>query len=353
MGNNVLFRPPTDPDRVLHERIKGRVFPYIPFFYTNWQDTCGSGKVYNPTGTIPYSMKEKTGPEINEQGGEESSRVRFTHLDKVLYPETGVTKKQLLEYYIRVAPKILPFLHDRPLTMHRFPDGVGGKDFFGKDAPKATPEYVEIFPHYSVTAGREVHFIVCNSIDTLLWLANIASLELHITLSTTGSYETPDFLLFDIDPEPPLTFNDVITVAQVVREHLVNEGMEPYVKTSGRKGLHIVVPLIPLLRFKETRSFTHLIGKAIARDTPHVVSEFPHSRDPGTIFIDYLQNAEGKTMVAPYSLRGSPKATVSTPLNWDELKPGLNPENFNITTIISRKEEPWREIFGNRQTIRG
>ena len=279
------------------------------------------------------------------------TKVRFTNLDKILYPSPGITKKEVIAYYIRIAPRMLPFLSGRPLTMHRFPNGSSGEEFYEKDAPRGTPGYVTIFSHYSETAEREVRFIVCNNLDTLLWLANLASLEIHISLSSTGSYISPDLLLFDIDPEPPLSFDDVIDVSRIVHEHLENAGILSYVKTSGKKGLHIVVPLTSGHRFDKVREFAHGVGKNVAKDTPHVVSEFPHSRDPGTVFIDYLQNAQGKTMAAPYSLRGTSGATVSTPVRWDELKRGVRAEDFNIRTVISRKEEPWRDIFDNRQTI--
>jgi len=279
------------------------------------------------------------------------TRVRFSNLDKIMYPSVHITKKEVIAYYIRIAPRMLPFLSDRPITMHRFPGGIGAEDFYEKDAPQGTPEFVNIFTHFSESANREVNFVVCNNLDTLIWLANLASLEIHLTLSKTGSYESPDFLLFDIDPEPPLGFNEVIDVSFVVREHLAAAGMVAYVKTSGKKGLHIVVPLSDGHRFGEVREFAHRIGKDIAKDTPHVVSEFPRSRDPGTIFVDYLQNGQGKTMAAPYSLRGTTAATVSTPLRWEELKRGIHAEDFNIKTVISKKEEPWRDIFGNKQKI--
>lgn len=297
-------------------------------------------------------MTRSGGPEHGQEADDFLSRVHVTNLKKILYPVVGVTKQQVIEYYIRIAPKILPFLNNRPLTMHRYPDGVGKPEFYEKDAPDGTPGYVGIFPVFSVTAGREVRFVLCNNLDTLMWLANLASLELHSTLSTKASYENPDLLLLDIDPEPPLNFDDVMHVAHVVREHLGNEGFVPYVKTSGKKGLHIIVPLTPGHRFEAVREFAHRTGKAIAKDTPHVVSEFPHSRDPGTIFIDYLQNAHGKTMVAPYSLRGSPEATVSTPVSWEELVPGTRAEDFTIRTVLLRDKEPWRDIFENRQAIR-
>jgi len=280
------------------------------------------------------------------------TRVTLTRLDKVLYPAAGITKQDVLMYYIRAAPFFLPFLYNRPVTMHRFPDGIGGEGFFEKDAPAGTPEYVEIFNHWSETAERDVHFVLCNNLDTLIWIANLASLEIHTTMSTTTSYNSPDLLLFDIDPEPPLTFDDVIDVARVVKDHLEARGIRPFVKTSGKKGVHIVVPLVSGYTFSEVRDFAHGIGKDIARDTPKVVSEFPRSRDAGTVFIDYLQNAHGKTMVAPYSLRATPGATVSTPLQWEDLSPGIHPEDFNIKTVLSRDGEPWREIFDNRQKIR-
>jgi bifunctional non-homologous end joining protein LigD len=275
----------------------------------------------------------------------------MTNLGKIMFPAARITKEEVITYYIRMAPRMLPFLQDRPLTMHRFPEGVGGVNFYEKDAPRGAPDYVDTFTRWSETAGRDVHFVVCNNLDTLIWLANLASLELHIALSTQAAYDSPDFLLFDIDPEPPLIFDDVLSVARVVREHLEDEGIHPYVKTSGKKGLHIVVPLSPGHRFDEVRGFAHSTGKRIARDIPYVVSEFPRSRDPGTIFIDYLQNARGKTMAAPYSLRATPGASVSAPLEWDEIRKGTRPEDFNIRTMMFRKEDPWRGIFEDRQAI--
>lgn len=279
------------------------------------------------------------------------TRVRLTRLDKVLYPAAGYTKADVLMYYVRAAPLVLPFLHGRPLTMHRFPDGVGMDGFYEKNAPAGTPAYVDIFTRWSETSERDVRYVLCNNLDTLVWIANLASLEIHAALSTASSFESPDLMLFDIDPEPPLTFDDVIEVAHMVRGHLEGHGIRSYVKTSGKKGVHIVVPLASGYLFSAARDFAHNIGKAISRDTPLVVSEFPQSRDRGTVYIDYLQNAHGKTMVAPYSLRATPGATVSTPVLWDELKKGIRPEGFNISTVLSRNEEPWRDILEDRQKI--
>jgi bifunctional non-homologous end joining protein LigD len=296
-------------------------------------------------------MEGNAGREGNKPSLRDLTRVHLTNLDKVMFPALPVTKQEVITYYIKMAPRMLPFLHNRPLTMHRYPDGVGGEDFYEKDAPRGTPDYVDIFTRYAKTPDREVHFILCNNLDTLIWLANLASLELHVTLSTAGAYDSPDLLLFDIDPEPPLTFDDTIDVAHSVHERLEDAGIQSYVKTSGKKGLHIVVPLSAGYRFDEIRAFAHTMGKHIARDTPYIVAEFPHSQDPGTIFIDYLQNAHGKTMAAPYSLRATDSATVSAPLSWDQLKHGIHPEDFNIRTMLSGSEDPWRDIFDTRQTI--
>jgi bifunctional non-homologous end joining protein LigD len=279
------------------------------------------------------------------------TRVHLTRLDKVMYPAAGVAKLDVLLYYIRVAPFLLPFLHDRPVTMHRSPDGVEGEGFYEKDAPEGTPEYVDIFTHWSETAGRDVHFVLCNNLDTLIWLEDLATLEIHTTLSTAASYTSPDLLLFDIDPEPPLTFDDVIDIAHVVRERLEARGIRPFVKTSGKKGVHVVVPLVTGYSFSEIRDFAHGVGRSVARDTQGVVSEFPRSRDPGTVFIDYLQNARGKTMVAPYSLRSTPGATVSAPLRWEDLRRGVRPDDFDWKAILSRDQDPWRDIFDDRQKI--
>lgn len=279
------------------------------------------------------------------------TRVKLSHLEKVLYPSAGITKQDVLRYYIRIAPFLLPFLRDRPLTMHRFPEGVAGQGFFEKDAPFGTPEWVDTFTRYSETAERDVRFVLCNNLDTLIWIANLASLEIHATLATAPSYTSPDLLLFDIDPEPPLTFDHVVTVAHAVRSRLEDQGLSPFVKTSGKKGVHIVVPLAVGHSFASVRDFAHGIGREISRDIPFVVSEFPRSRDPGTVFIDYLQNAHGKTMAAPWSLRATPQATVSAPVRWDELHTGVRPEDFTLRTVLSRNSDPWQNLFRDRQDL--
>lgn len=281
----------------------------------------------------------------------ELTKVSFTNLDKVLYPEMGLKKSQIIEYYIRIAPRMLKFLKNRAIVMNRYPDGIDKEGFYEKDAPLGIPAWVKTFNKYSETAEREINYIVCNDLDTLIWMANLAALEINITLSRIDNYDTPDLLLFDIDPEPPYSFDDVIDIALSLKEKLDELNFKSFVKTSGKKGLHVVLPIIESYNFKQTREFVHQFGKFLARESELVVSEFRNSRDSGTIFIDYMQNFRGKTMIAPYSLRADPKATVSAPLEWKELKKGLRPDEFNIFTVPKRKNDPWEGLLENKQAL--
>ncbi|MCZ7393416.1 MAG: non-homologous end-joining DNA ligase [Candidatus Methanoperedens sp.] len=281
----------------------------------------------------------------------ELTKVSFTNLEKILYPLLGLKKSQVIEYYIRIAPRMLRFLNNRAIVMNRYPDGVDKEGFYEKDRPMGIPDWVETFKKYSETAQRDINYIVCNDLDTLIWMANLASIEINITLSRIDNYDTPDLVLFDIDPEPPCSFDDVMDVALLLKEKLDELNFRSFVKTSGKKGLHVVLPVIKSYNFKQTREFVHQFGKFLARESELVVSEFRNSRDPGTIFIDYLQNTRGKTMIAPYSLRAQAKATVSTPLEWEELKKGLRPEEFNINTILKRKNDPWEGLLESKQAL--
>ena len=279
------------------------------------------------------------------------TKVSFTNLEKVLYPDLELKKSQVLEYYIRVAPWMLGFLKNRVIVMNRYPDGIGKEGFYEKDAPAGVPPWVETFNIFSETAQREIDYVVCNKLDTLIWMANLAALEINITLSTIDDYESPDLVFFDIDPEPPRSFDDVIDIAFLLKEKLDELNFISFVKTSGKKGLHVVLPIKKGYNFKQTREFVHQFGKFLAKESDIVVSEFRNSRDPGTIFIDFMQNNRGKTMIAPYSLRAQPNAPVSTPLEWKEIKKGLRPEEFNIFTVLKRKNDPWEGLLENKQAL--
>jgi bifunctional non-homologous end joining protein LigD len=269
----------------------------------------------------------------------------------MLYPKLKVTKAQVVEYYIKVAPRMLDLLKNRAIVLTRYPDGVDEKGFYEKDKPEGTPSWVKTVRIYSETAKRNVHYVLVNDLDTLIWLANLAAIEIHMPLSRVDAREKPDFVLFDIDPEPPAGFADGMSVALLVKEKLDQLGLQSYVKTSGKKGLHIVIPIRRDHTYRMTREFAHVIGQHLARESDLVVSEFSETKKPNKVFVDYTQNSHGKTMVIPYGLRATPDATVSTPLDWKEVKKGLKAESLNLFSVVKRKKDPWKGILENRQKL--
>ena len=278
------------------------------------------------------------------------TKVELKNLNKVFYPKNSVTKGQVVEYYIRVAPKILPVILDRPLVLTRYPDGIEGDkvSFFEKNAPEGTPDWVKTKKIYSPTSKRDVYYIVCNDLDTLIWLANLAALEIHMPFSKVENLDKPDLLFFDVDPEPPATLSDAAEAALILKDKLLELGLTPFVKTSGKKGLHVVIPIEPEHTFEKARAFVHEVGVELAKDSDIIVSEFKDTKKPGKVFADYLQNSPLRTMVVPYSLRPTPDATVSTPLEWDEVKKGLNPSDYTIFNVAKRSVNPWKDIFEKR-----
>lgn len=259
----------------------------------------------------------------------ELTKVKFTNLSKELFPV--ITKAKVIEYYIKVAPKMLPYLRKRAVVMHRFPDGIAGKGFFEKDAPSHTPSWVKTFRRYSEHAKRYVNYIVGDDLDTLLWMANLASLEINVTLSRVDDFEKPDIVLIDIDPAQGSGFAEAREVALLINDRLRELGLRSYVKTSGKRGLHVLIPIVREYSFKDTRAFVRELGRFAAKLRKEVN-------------IDYAQNAVGKTMAAPYSLRPLEGAPVSTPLAWEELEKGLSPAELNINTVPERGD-PWCGFF--------
>lgn len=282
---------------------------------------------------------------------ERLTKVEFSNLDKILYPELRITKAQVIEYYIKIAPKMLDLLAGRPTVMTRFPDGIDKEGFYEKDAPQGTPQWVKTFKKYSETAEREINYVLCDDLDTLLWLANLASLEIHMTLSKADSFENPDLLVFDLDPKAPADFNDVVEVALLVKERLDRLRVRSYVKTSGKKGLHVIVPIVERYTFQQVRDFVQGVAAYVEKQTEKVVAERSKSNTPGKVYIDYVQNSHGRTMVCPYSTRATPGATVSTPLEWNDVKKGLNPEAFNLLSVIKVSKSPWEGLLENRQKL--
>ena len=282
---------------------------------------------------------------------EKLTKVSFSNLDKILFPKLKITKAQFIEYYIKVAPRMLPFLANRPLVLTRYPEGVDKEGFYAKNAPEGMPDWVKTVNMYSETAKRNIHYILCNDLDTLIWLANLAAIEIHMPLSRVDAREKPDFVFFDVDPEPPATFDDASMVALNLWQKLELFGLKSYVKTSGKKGLHVLIPIRREYTFHETRDFVHTVGKYLAKELDIVVSEFKDTKKPGKVFLDYTQNSHGRTMVCPYSLRQTPEATVSTPLDWGDLKKKIKPSEFNIYSVSGLRKEPWKDIFERQQRL--
>jgi bifunctional non-homologous end joining protein LigD len=282
---------------------------------------------------------------------EKLTKVEFTNLDKILYPETNITKAQMIQYYVKIAPKMLGILHNRPVVLTRFPNGIGEEGFYEKDMPMGTPSWVKTFKNYSETAQRQINYVVCDNLDTLIWLANLAALELHITLSKTDTFEKPDLLVFDLDPLPPANMDDVVDATLMLKDKLEDLSLNSYVKTSGKKGLHILVPIEPEHTFAQTREYVHQIGRWLASESPIVAAEFSKTKKPGTVYVDYRQNSHGRTMVSPYSLRATPQATVSMPLSWGSVKKGLRPEEFNLFTVAKSDNNPWKGMLENKQRL--
>ena len=280
------------------------------------------------------------------------TKVEFTNLNKIIFPKLKIKKFKIIEYYIKTAPKMLGFLANRPLVLTRFPDGIDQEGFYEKDAPHSTPYWVKTVKMHSETAKRDVNYVLCNNLDTLIWLANLATIEIHMPFSKADSREKPDMVFFDVDPEPPATYKDAATVALLIKEKLDKIGLESYVKTSGKKGLHVVIPIVREHVFRETRAFVHKIGQQLAKEQRLVVSEFTETKKPEKVFVDYLQNSHGRTMIAPYSLRATPEATVSTPLEWGEVEKGIKPTELNIFSVVKREKDPWKRIFENKQKLK-
>ena len=267
--------------------------------------------------------------------------VRLTNLDKPIFPEAGYTKGDLIAYYYNVAPLLLPFLGDRPVVMQRVPDGIYGEAFYEKQVPKGAPEWVRTVPVPSATGPdgptKTIDFVVADSVATLAWLAQIASVECHAWTSTWPTLDEPDYAVIDLDPHEPITFEDVRAVARVVHTLLERLGLHAFPKTSGGAGLQIFLPLTPGHTYPEVREFCLGVGRLITAVYPERATLEPSiPRRKGKVFIDAHQNAKGKTLVAPYSVRPYPSAPVSMPVAWEELDEDFLPEEFTIATAFGR-----------------
>lgn len=300
----------------------------------------------------PIPLEARPPAHVFEKGKRD---VRLTNLDKVFFPEEGYTKGDLIEHYYRVAPLMLPFLRDRPIVMQRVPDGIDGEAFYEKQAPKGTPEWVRTVPVSSDGGSKNIDYVVVDDVATLVWLSQIASVECHAWTSRWPDLEQPDFAVLDLDPHEPISFDDVRAVAKLVKVVLDKLGLMGFPKTSGGAGLQIFIPLVGGHTYKEVREFCSAVGQLIVQTYPEKTTLAPSKpKRAGKVYVDANQNAKGKTLVAPYSVRPYPKAPVSTPLEWDELDEDFFPEEFTISTLAERLEEirdPFRRALLVRQDL--
>ncbi len=271
------------------------------------------------------------------RSGKEPGKVAVSHPDKVLFPDAGITKGDVFEYYRRIAPRLLPHLRDRPITLERLPDGLeaGKPHFWQKDTPAYYPDWI---PRAELVneRGRLIHYAVVNDVDTLLYLVNQGTLTFHPWFSRLDDLDRPDYVLFDLDPGPA-SFADVVAVARQVRTVLRGEGVKAFLKTSGKSGLHVLVPWEQEGGYDEARSWAQEIAGRVAEEIPETATvEIRKAARKGRVYIDTLQNARGHHAVPPYVVRAVPGAPVSTPLRWRELSPELVPGQYNLRTIFRR-----------------
>ena len=290
-----------------------------------------------------------------QRAAREAARpIRFSNLDKVFWPDGGLTKGDLLRYYDRVADRLLPHLHERPAHLLRYPDGVGGKAFYQKDLPEHAPDWIETEAIPSGHRGETIRYLIVNDPAALLFAANLGSIDIHPWLSVRTRRDRPDWAVFDLDPGSG-PFADVVRLAKAFGKVLRGIGLRPYLKTSGATGLHIYVPIEPVYPYEAVRQFAEAVSTHIAAEHRDIATvERTTSRRRGRVYLDFLQNRRGQTVVPPYAARPVPAASVSAPLDWDELDGNLRPERFTIRTMperLDRLGDLFAGVLHDRQSL--
>ena len=277
------------------------------------------------------------------------SRVAFTDLGKVMYRETGFTKGEVLRYYARVSERLLPYLRDRPLTLHRFPHGTHAFHRFEKCCPDTRPEWFPVAQVWSERRGEHLPFCLAQDLDSLLWLVNEANLEFHPMLARGPDFDRPDFVAFDLDPGPPAGLEECREVALLLRGLMDALHLQSFVKVSGGKGIQIFVPVSDVT-YADAKPFAKRIAQLLAERLPELVTAHVSKRErPGRVLVDWGQNDRHKSIVAPWSLRGGLTPTVSMPLTWDELE--RDDLVFGPDQALARDDDPWAPMLGLRQPL--
>jgi bifunctional non-homologous end joining protein LigD len=278
----------------------------------------------------------------------------LTNLEKVLYAEQNIRKAELIAYFASVASRMLPHVAERPLTLVRCPHGTGHKCFFQKHAYAGVPPVIVRVPIREEEHVEE--YMAVRDLEGLVALAQLGALEVHTWVCHTTHVEQPDQFVFDIDPDETLHWDRVVEAALATKRQLEEYGLESFVKTTGGKGLHVVVPVEPGLSWEQHKDFARAIAEGIAREHPQqYLTNMRKALRKGKIFLDYFRNGRGATAIAPYSTRARPGAPVATPLTWDELESGVDPKSFTLFTVIKRldslERDPWRGYAGNNQRV--
>jgi bifunctional non-homologous end joining protein LigD len=265
----------------------------------------------------------------------EDREVPVSNLEKVFYPEVGFTKGQVIDYYIRISPVLLPHLEDRPLTLKRYPDGVAGGFFYEKRCPSHRPPWVETVPVWSDKHDSQINYCVANDLPSIVWAANLGDLELHTFLAKGKTINNPTMVVFDLDPGPPANIIHCSQVAFWLKEHLDDLGLKSFPKTSGSKGLQVYVPLNTPTTFEVTKPFARGLAEAVERAHPEqALSKMQKSLRAGKVFVDWSQNDSHKTTVCVYSLRAKERPIASAPITWDEVKSALKKKDSARLTFL-------------------
>lgn len=266
----------------------------------------------------------------------EGKKLGVSNLDKILYPKAGFTKGQVIDYYIRIAPVLLPHLKDRPLTMKRYPNGVEGEFFYEKNCPSHRPNWVRTAKVWSEGNQRIMDYCLANDLPTLVWAANLADLELHTSLSRKNNIGRPTMMVFDLDPGAPADIVQCCQVGLWLRELLAKMKLKSFAKTSGSKGLQVYVPLNTPATYDDTKTLSRALAQHLEREhVGRVTSNMSKALRKGKIFVDWSQNDEHKTTVCVYSLRAKEEPTVSTPVAWDEVENCLKKKNADLLKFRS------------------
>jgi len=286
----------------------------------------------------------------------DGKRLRLSNLNKVYFPESGYTKRNLLAYYFRMADFVLPFLRDRPLVLRRYPDGIKGQAFFQKDLREGIPEWFTTMLVDSEKRGEEIHYATANDRASLLFLTGLGCIDHNPWSSRYADLEHPDYFFFDLDPSEGTDFSVVVTIARVLHEKLEELRLVSFLKTSGATGIHLYIPVEPVYTYEQLRTFAEIVARTVTAEHSNLVTnERSVARRPaGRVLIDVQQNALGRPLAAPYAVRAFPQAPVSTPLLPRELRPGLRPASLNIKTVFARLKEKgdlWGDFWERRQRL--